>query len=275
MDQYAVIGNPIKHSLSPLIHALFAKQTQQLLQYHAIQAPLDGLPQVLDHFQKSNGKGVNITSPFKQQAFDLVDYHTDRALRAKSINTIRFNEDGTRLGDNTDGIGFLKDLCSHHQFVMAHKRILILGAGGAVRGILGPLLEQKPSLVMIANRTIDKALQLVNEFSSLGNVQATCLQDLVNVDYFDLIIHAASLGLAGEKLILPETIFTSNTFCYDLAYSQVMTPFLNWAKRSGVIQLSDGLGMLIEQAAEAFYLWRNIRPSTNKLREVIKNEHST
>ena len=269
MDQYAVMGNPIQHSFSPLIHQLFAEQTQQVLNYQAIQVPLDQLPQALNFFENHQGKGVNITLPFKSEAFHLVDRCTDRAMQARAINTIQFNEDGTWLGDNTDGVGLVTDLSINHHYVITGKRILILGAGGAVRGILGPLQKKNPFIIMVANRTLDKAEQLASEFCTLGNIQACSIEALPHQDSFDLIIHATSLSLQKESLALPETILAPETFCYDLAYGQEPTPFLNWSSQRGISFLSDGLGMLIEQAAESFYLWRGIRPDTKEIKSKL------
>lgn len=261
MDLYAVIGNPIQHSLSPTIHAMFAEQSNQQLAYDRILVPLDGLPEALSDFQKKGGKGLNITLPFKQDAFSLVNAHTERALLAGAINTIRFNSDGSCFGDNTDGVGFIRDLTIHHHFSIKEKRVLILGAGGSVRGILKPILDESPSEVVIANRTENKAADLAEAFSQYGSVRACSLHDLAHAS-FDLIVNATSASLQQDNLILPDGLVKKGGCCYDLVYGKGITPFLQWAQQQNAALATDGLGMLVEQAAESFYLWRNVRPDT-------------
>lgn len=268
VDQYAVLGNPISHSLSPIIHHLFATQTHQALNYSALLVPLDDLEKTLTHFQTNNGKGVNITLPFKQQAFHLVNSCSERAQLAQAINTIRFNKDGSRYGDNTDGIGLIRDIISNHQYPIQNKRILILGAGGAARGIIAPLLNEQPNEIIIANRSVDKALLLAKEFSTLGKIQGSDFSSLENQS-FDLIIHTTSAGLKNENLNLPTLLFRENHFCYDLSYGKKLTPFLQWATKNGATKLSDGLGMLVEQAAEAFFIWRRIKPLTGPVLKAL------
>ena len=264
LDHYAVLGHPIKHSLSPLIHRLFSEQTHQPLIYSAILVPLNGLSEALDHFQAKQGKGVNITLPFKQSAYRLVNTHTERATLAQAINTIRFHADGSRIGDNTDGIGLLRDLTQNQQISLVNKQILILGAGGAVRGILGPLLNEKPAAIVIANRTESKADELVSQFKSLGNISA-CSLTLIRNHSFDIIINAISGALPN----LPSD-FDKKTFCYDLCYGNNDTVFLRWAKKLGIHSYCDGLGMLVEQAAEAFYFWRGVKPETKPVIERLR-----
>lgn len=265
MDQYAVLGNPIHHSLSPTIHRLFAKATHQQLTYSAILVPLGKLAETLTQFQNNGGKGVNITLPFKEEAYSLVDRLSPRAITAKAINTIQFTEDGQRFGDNTDGVGLINDLLHNQKLTLHHKRLLIIGAGGAVKGILSPLLAEKPESITIANRTESKAAEIAASFLNQGTY-TTSLTLLTNEKPFDLIIHATSAGLHQEKIELPTAILNESTFCYDLSY-QKETPFLVWAKENGVKSFANGLGMLVEQAAEAFWIWRGIRPETKQIIE--------
>jgi shikimate dehydrogenase len=268
LDCYAVFGNPITHSLSPLIHSLFAKQTQQQLTYTAVHVEQNKLAKTLDDFQTQRGKGINITSPFKRDAFLLVNASSQRAQTAQAINTILFNENGQRFGDNTDGVGLVKDLACNHALQLNGKRVLILGAGGATQGILAPLLNENPTEIIITNRTMDKAHELANQFAHFGLIQARALSELINHS-FDLIINATSIGLQGKCLSLPDTLL-KNTFCYDLAYGQAAMPFLQEAKKQGAYTYCDGLGMLVEQAAESFYLWRGVKPDTQSVYKALK-----
>jgi shikimate dehydrogenase len=264
MDQYAVVGNPIQHSLSPFIHSLFAAQTKQHLTYKAILVPMDGFAKTLAHFQVEGGKGLNITLPFKQEAFNLMDTFSKRALTAKAVNTVSINADGSRHGDNTDGIGLIRDLTKNLQLNLHNKRILILGAGGAIQGILAPLLTEKPSQIIIANRTVNKAEELIKSFGN-GNVLDVCSLSDLNHASFDIVINGISAGLHGEMPSLNTNVIHENTFCYDLVYGKKVTPFLQWAKEQGATHITDGLGMLIEQAAEAFYMWRGVMPDTQSV----------
>jgi shikimate dehydrogenase len=261
MDQYGVIGNPVQHSKSPLIYRLFAEQTGQSLQYSAILVELEGLAVALAAFQAQGGKGVNITLPFKHRAVALVDSLTERAQRAEAINTITFNEDGSRLGDNTDGVGLVRDILVNKHFSIRGKRILVLGAGGAVRGIIDPLFGEHPSEIVIANRTENKAVALAEEFSDAGSTQA-CPLSLLENNSFDLVINGTSASLQDEMLDLPGSILKEDALCYDMVYGRGVTPFLRWAREQGSVLCVDGLGMLVEQAAESFYLWRNSKPDT-------------
>lgn len=269
MDQYCVMGNPVQHSKSPLIYRLFAEQTGQSIHYSPLLVELDGLIDALGHFQAQGGKGVNITLPFKHRAFALVDTLSDRAQRAEAVNFIRFNEDGSRYGDNTDGIGLIRDIATNYQCSLRNKNILVLGAGGAVRGILEPILNQQPELLVIANRTENKALALVEEFADLGPIRACPLLQLSQYS-FDLVINGTSASLQGELVDLPGNILRENAFCYDIMYGKGMTPFLTWAKVHGAAMCVDGIGMLVEQAAESFYGWRNIKPDTSPVLSVLK-----
>jgi shikimate dehydrogenase len=260
MDHYVVFGNPIGHSKSPLIHRLFAEQTGEQLEYETLLAPLDDFTGAAQAFFRK-GSGANVTVPFKEQAFRLADSLTERAQRAGAVNTLRKGLDGRLLGDNTDGAGLVRDLTVNAGVSLQGKRILLLGAGGAVRGALEPLLAEKPAVLMIANRTVEKAEQLAHLFEDLGPVFASGFDWLE--EPVDLIINATSASLAGElPPISPSLIQPGHTVCYDMMYGKEPTPFCRWATEHGAAQSLDGLGMLAEQAAEAFYLWRGVRPDT-------------
>lgn len=262
-DHYAVIGNPINHSKSPLIHTEFAKQTGQNLDYIAQEIPLDNLAGGLQKLQEQGFKGINITVPFKEHAWKIVSDKSEHAQRAGAINTILFNDDGTLTGDNTDGTGLCRDLTNNHQIELKGKRLLLLGAGGAARGVIEPLLKYQPSLLFIANRTASKATDLCDLFSGFGNVNGGGYASLSGS--FDVIINATAASLNGEVPPLPDDILNQNGVCYDMMYSDADTAFITWAKQHDAAKAIDGLGMLVEQAAEAFRLWRGIQPETNKL----------
>jgi len=258
MDRYGVFGNPIGHSKSPQIHALFAAQTGHALCYEALLAPLDDFPGFARAFFR-DGQGANVTVPFKEQAYGMADQLTERARRAGAVNTLKKLEDGRLLGDNTDGAGLVSDLLNAG-VALAGQRILLLGAGGAVRGVLEPLLAQKPAALIIANRTPSKAEQLVQEFSELGPLSASTFADLA--EPVDLIINGTSASLGGELPPLADSLIRpGQSFCYDMMYAARPTAFCQWAAALGA-DTRDGLGMLVEQAAEAFELWRGVRPDT-------------
>ena len=259
MDRYGVFGNPIGHSKSPQIHRLFAEQTGQDLSYEPLLAPLEDFPGFARDFF-AQGHGANVTVPFKEQAFRLADQLSERAQRAGAVNTLKRLEDGTLLGDNTDGIGLVRDLLDNAGVVLQGKRILLLGAGGAVRGVLEPLLAQRPAELVIANRTLSKAQQLAGEFAELGLVSAAAFDELTGD--FDVIINGTSASLGGALPPLSESLVRAGeTFCYDMMYGAEPTPFCAWAA-SHDAQARDGLGMLVEQAAAAFELWRGVRPES-------------
>ncbi|MFT5717585.1 MAG: shikimate dehydrogenase [Oleiphilaceae bacterium] len=260
VDKYAVVGNPIEHSKSPMIHALFAKQTKQDLDYGKIEAPLDTFKGVVtDFFAQENKKGLNVTVPFKEQAWALCEARTDRAELAGAVNTLYLNETGQLCGDNTDGIGLVADLKKNHVSLQG-KKVLIVGAGGAVRGVLQPILKEMPKSVVLCNRTISKADELVSVFNSLGNIKSSAFQDLDKA--FDVVINGTSASLAGSLPPLPKGVIADKTVAYDMMYSKDATVFNAWAEQCGAEKTMDGLGMLVEQAAEAFYLWRGVRPET-------------
>lgn len=260
MDRYGVFGNPIGHSKSPLIHRLFAEQTGQQLSYEALLAPLEDFDGYARAFFES-GLGGNVTVPFKEQAFALADSLTERARRAGAVNTLKKLDDGRLLGDNTDGAGLVRDLTVNAGIELCGKRILLLGAGGAVRGILEPFLAQQPQTLVIANRTVDKAEQLARQFADLGPVVASGF-DWIDAPV-DLIVNGTSASLAGElPPITPSLIQPGHTCCYDMMYGAGPTAFNRWAAEQGAARTLDGLGMLVEQAVEAFHLWRGVRPDS-------------
>jgi len=254
-DRYAVFGHPIAHSKSPLIHAAFARQTGQDLTYEAILAPLDGFAESVTAFVAAGGRGANVTVPFKEEAFRLAGRLTPRARRAGAVNTLALDADGI-LGDNTDGAGLVADLTRNLHRTLAGRRILLLGAGGAARGVIEPLLEAQPAALVIANRTVGRAQELAELFDR--GIRA-CGFDALDTA-FDLVINATAASLAGEMPPLSPRIFTPETLAYDMMYGRD-TPFLAFARAQGAAT-ADGLGMLVEQAAEAFHLWRGVRPDT-------------
>nr|WP_324257115.1 shikimate dehydrogenase [Cellvibrio fontiphilus] len=257
-DLYAVFGNPINHSKSPVIHRQFAEQTGQDMHYNKQLVNEGEFELAAQEFFAQGGKGLNITVPFKLNAFAFAQKRTTRAERAGAVNTLAKLSDGTILGDNTDGIGMIHDM-HNLGWELEGKRVLILGAGGAVRGILQPLLEEKPGQVVIANRTPEKAEELAKNFLDLGDIRAKSFAQLQG-DHFDLVINGTSASMQGELPPLPDDLLAANACCYDMMYGAEPTIFLAWAKQHGAAQVADGLGMLIGQAAEAFYLWRQIRP---------------
>ncbi len=255
------MGYPISHSRSPVIHRLFALQTRENLQYELLQVSPEKLETAIRQFQRTGGKGLNITVPHKTEVTKLVDKISDRAATAGAVNTLSFRG-GEVLGDNTDGIGLLRDLAVNLGVTIEGANILILGAGGATRGIVGPLLEMQPASLWIANRSLDKAQLLADRFSKTGPVSA-CRFNVVPVSTkYDLIINATSAGVHGEAPPYPSAAVSGSTFCYDLSYGLKPTPFCIWARESGAAQSVMGWGMLVEQAAESFNIWRGIRPDT-------------
>ncbi|OUR73174.1 shikimate dehydrogenase [Methylophaga sp. 41_12_T18] len=269
-DHYAVIGNPIKHSKSPLIHTEFAKQTDQDLDYITREVPLDGLVEGLKQLQQQGFKGINVTVPFKEQVWQAVDSKSEHATRAGAVNTVVFNDDGTLYGDNTDGIGLCRDLVDNHAIELKGKRLLLLGAGGAARGVIEPLLSYQPAELFIANRTASKAQDLAELFNDFGNISGGGYDDISGS--FDVIINATAASLQGEVPPLADNILKDNASCYDMMYSNEDTAFIAWAKQHGAAKTIDGLGMLAEQAAEAFRIWRGVKPETRTVIEQIRNK---
>ncbi len=271
IDHYAVFGSPINHSKSPRIHRLFAEQTQQNLDYVAQEVNAENFVAAVTEFFAQGGKGVNCTVPLKELAWQFADIKTERAESAKAVNTLITQADGSILGDNTDGIGLVTDLTVNHGIELQNQRVLILGAGGATRGIISPLLDQKPNCLVVANRTIEKALTLAIEFNhSLEG----CGFDTLEHRQFDVILNATSASLSDELPTLPENLLAENGVCYDLAYSNTPTTFVRWGKLQNASKNLDGLGMLVEQAAEAFFLWRGVRPDTKTVIDLLNAERS-
>lgn len=268
IDRYAVFGNPIEHSKSPFIHARFAEQSGQQLIYTAKLVEAGDFDNAVDRFAANNGKGLNITVPFKQDAWRLATRRSHRAERAGAVNTLVINGVGDYFGDNTDGVGLVRDLVRNHKLRLEHKNILIVGAGGAVRGVIEPLLDSKPASLTVANRTRDKALQLAEDFSDLGNIRGRGLDEL-GTDSYDIIINGTSASLSGELPALPATLINQDTFCYDMMYATEPTPFMHWAQQLGAKRVVDGKGMLVEQAAESFRLWRGCEPDTAPVIEAL------
>jgi len=263
-DRYAVFGNPIGHSKSPRIHALFAAQTGQDMGYEALLAPVDGFAATVAEFVAAGGRGANVTVPFKEEAFRLASRRSPRAEAAGAVNTLSVDK-GEIVGDNTDGAGLVRDLKTNLGCELPGRRILLLGAGGAARGVILPLLEEQPARFVIANRTAEKATRLAGEFTGetakrgLIPPQGGGFNDLAG-ESFDLVINATSAGLSDTALPLPATVFASAALAYDMVYGRE-TPFMTQARGAGC-RIADGLGMLVEQAAEAFFIWRGIRPQT-------------
>ncbi|HHG3405231.1 TPA: shikimate dehydrogenase [Vibrio parahaemolyticus] len=269
IDRYAVFGNPIGHSKSPFIHTLFARQTNQSLTYTAECAPVGGFIEAAKAFFADGGKGCNVTLPFKEDAYQFASRLTERAQLAGAVNTLKKLDDGEIIGDNTDGAGLVQDLLQH-QVVLEGARILIIGAGGAARGVIKPLLDQKPTSLTITNRTFSKAEELAELFSAYGPVTAKEMN--IIAEEFDVIINSTSASLSGELPAISSSVFTANSTSYDMMYGKGDTTFNQWAKQHGAAHAYDGLGMLVGQAAESFMLWRGLRPGAKQiLRELRKN----
>lgn len=272
VDRYAVFGNPISHSKSPFIHDQFAALTQESLTYEAILAPIDGFEASLKSFFSSGGKGANITVPFKEQAFALCDSVSAEAALAGAVNTLSLLADGSIRGDNTDGLGLVADLISQLGSVQ-HKRVLLVGAGGAARGCILPLLNAGVGQLVITNRTQTKAQDLVDIFSQVGGnryqdkLSAFSMSELTGK--FDLVINSTSASLTGELLPLPESIIASTSVCYDMMYGAMPTAFNQWGLQQGAAKVIDGLGMLVGQAAKSFALWRTVEPDTAAVLAVL------
>ncbi len=267
-DEYGVFGHPVNHSLSPFIHGLFARATQQHMSYR----PFDVTPQEFSarvaEFFAQGGRGLNVTLPHKIAAVEVAGELTARAAHAAAVNTLAIKGDGI-LGDNTDGAGLVRDLCDNLGMVITNRRILVIGAGGATRGVLAPLLGLSPQLVVIANRTAERAEALAAAFSDLGSTQGVGFE-YIEPQPFDLVINATSASLSGEIPPLPDGVIGAQTVCYDLAYGKSATAFVEWARGQGCAKALQGLGMLVEQAAESFRLWRGVRPATGAVLEVLK-----
>ncbi|MES2580523.1 MAG: shikimate dehydrogenase [Pseudomonadota bacterium] len=266
IDRYAVVGNPITHSKSPLIHAAFAKQTNQEMSYERILAPLDDFATTIKKLIAQGYKGANVTVPFKFEAFNLCDMLTDRAQAAGAVNTLTFKDDQIS-GDNTDGAGLVRDITHNLKHILHNKHTLLLGAGGGAQGVLQPLLACELDGLVIANRTIEKAERMISrQAGALNQISASTYAGLNNP--FDIIINATSAGLTDTALPISNIIFAKNCLAYDMMYGRE-TPFMTQARTNGA-QVADGLGMLVEQAAEAFYIWRGVRPDTKPVIEMMR-----
>jgi shikimate dehydrogenase len=265
MDRYAVIGHPITHSLSPQIHTLFAKQTSEELQYEGIELPVTSFETRIWQLFKEGYCGFNVTMPFKSDAFDFVDEMTERAKRARAINTLKKMPDGRIFGDTTDGVGLISDLTENLGWKIKNQNILILGAGGAVRGVIEPILEADPASLVVANRTLKKVEELADEFPELT---PSTFEEISG--QFDIVINGTSASLSGQVPPLPDGVINAGTRCYDMMYGKNPTSFMTWAKEQGAIDCADGLGMLVGQAAESFSIWRGVRPETNPVIEQIR-----
>lgn len=267
VDRYAVIGNPIAHSKSPLIHEAFAKQTGQSIRYERILAPLDGFKATVIDLIAQGYKGVNVTVPFKFEAYALCDRYTEQAKLAGAVNTITFSEHGI-WGNNTDGDGLIEDITQNLKTPIRDKRVLLLGAGGAAEGVFQPLLVERPKLLVVANRTLQKAEKIVSKSSDKAwQGKASTFEDLKN-QQFDIVINATSTGLSDTALPIPDCIFAENCLAYDMMYGRE-TPFMQQARANGA-RVADGLGMLVEQAAEAFNYWRGVHPETQPVIDMIR-----
>jgi shikimate dehydrogenase len=262
MDRYAVIGNPVAHSKSPLIHEAFARATGQRMSYERLLAPLDGFVATVEHFVAEGGRGLNVTVPFKLEAFALAGEKSSRAEEARACNTLAWRGDHW-YADNTDGVGLMRDLTHNLHEALAGRDVLVLGAGGAARGIMGPLLAKTPRSVVVLNRTERRAAELAASFMQHGPVTAMSAAQL-NGRRFHVVINATSIGINGDvpENLWPRRPFAPGGLAYDLVYADVPTPFLRWASEQSAERMADGLGMLIEQAAESFVVWRGVRPET-------------
>ncbi len=271
VDRYAVVGFPIKHSWSPFIHGLFARQTNQALTYTRMEVAPEDFAREVETFFASGGRGLNITVPHKQAACLLTRFRTPRAEIAGAVNTIAV-QDGALFGDNTDGAGLVTDLTRNLGLALENTRVLLLGAGGAARGVMGPLLGAGPAYLEIANRNVDRATELAKEFAMLGNVHGCGFDAITAAGQFDLVLNATSASLQETIPPVPPSVIGPTTLCYDMAYGKGDTAFTRWAKNAGAGRAETGWGMLVEQAAESFYLWRGVKPETRPVLDAVKNQ---
>jgi shikimate dehydrogenase len=267
-EKYGVIGDPISHSRSPEIHKLFAQQFNEKIDYNKYHIKADNLKQFIIDFHSSGGRGLNITLPHKISAMNSVSVLSPNAIQAKAINTIYFNGNEI-IGDNTDGIGLIADLRNNFQVEIKNKKILILGAGGAVRGIIGSLIKENPSHIEIANRTISHAEEISKDFSNEASIKTCTIEELNEKGNFDLIINAISFDTNNKDIALSKNIISKSSICYDLSYNSSPTQFMLWAMKNGANFAIQGWGMLIEQAAESYLIWKKIRPDTSAILKQI------
>ncbi|AMQ89102.1 shikimate dehydrogenase [Marinobacter sp. LQ44] len=272
-ELYAVVGNPISHSKSPRIHSLFACQTGEPVEYTAIQAPIDEFSGTVRHFFERGGKGLNVTVPFKEQAWTLADHRTPRAEKAGAANTLFLDQENELVADNTDGVGIVRDLQNNHGVALKGLKVLVLGAGGAVRGVIGPILAEQPAGLTIANRTVAKAEALVRLFAKDAGATVLSACGFEAPDQpFDLIINGTSASLQGDLPPVSANVIGPATVVYDMMYSLQPTTFNQWALDNGAHRVHDGLGMLVEQAAESFFVWRGVRPETAPVIEELRTD---
>jgi shikimate dehydrogenase len=269
-DLYAVIGNPVAHSKSPQIHAEFARQTGQDLTYDRLLAPTDAFIETVNAFRARGGCGLNVTLPFKGDAFRFAGTLSERARAAQAVNTLKFEGNAT-FGDNTDGAGLVNDLARNLGCAVTSRHVLLLGAGGAARGVIKPLLEQQPARLVLANRTIGKAQLLLQILGS--GIEVSTFAALAG-QHFDLVVNATSASLAGELVPLPAGVFAPAALAYDMMYGREETPFLAFARSEGVATRADGFGMLVEQAAESFFIWRGLRPDTAPVLKLLRQANA-
>jgi len=260
-DLYAVIGAPIGHTKSPLIHSMFAEAARQDIAYVAIEGQVGEFPGRVDRFRREGGRGLNVTAPFKLDAFAYATEVSDGARLAGAVNAMKF-DGGRAEADNFDGVGLVNDIQRNLGFPLAGKRILLLGAGGATRGVIAPILAEKPAALAVANRTVEKARALAMRFSARGEILAVGYDALAGLPPFELVVNATSASLSGDLPPVPEASFARGCLGYELVYGKGLTPFLEVARSSGAARVADGVGMLVEQAAEAFAWWRGVRPET-------------
>ena len=265
-DHYAVVGNPIAHSKSPQLHARFAAEVGADLFYQRLWAPEEHFDAVAQAFFAGGGHGLNVTVPFKEAACAFADTLSERARTAGAVNTLRAEADGRRFGDNTDGIGLLRDLRDNHGVQLAGRRLLLLGAGGAARGVLSELLAEGPQTLVIANRTVSRAEALASADTRIRG----CGFEALHGHTFDVVLNTTAAGLQGEMPPLPDDLLAPGAAAYDLVYADGDTPFMAWARARGAAVVCDGLGMLVEQAAESFYLWRGTYPQTAPVIEALR-----
>lgn len=269
-DRYVVFGNPIGHSRSPDIHIAFARETGQDMEYGKQHVDVGDFEHAVQRFLAAGGRGINITSPFKEEAYRYATELTERAKAAGAVNTLALQDDGTLLGDNTDGVGMVRDITERLGWSLAGKRLLLIGAGGAARGVLLPCMEAAPASVTVVNRTAVKAADLAEFFAGYGQVDGGGFESLGDRQ-FDLIINATSASLHGSTPDLPASCLAPDAAVYDMAYAAEPTPFMVWAEQQGARRLSDGLGMLVGQAAESFYVWRGVRPAVEPVVQALRD----
>ena len=269
-QSYAVFGNPVAHSKSPMVHTLFAAQFDIKLEYRAVHVDLGGFDQAVSGFKATGGRGLNITVPFKHSAFKLADRLSSRAQIARAVNTLVLGDE--LYGDNTDGIGLIRDIKTNLQLEVKNANVLILGAGGASSGIVYPILQQQPNSLTIANRTKDKAVAIAHDLSQYGTVNAYALDEIPVATTYEIVINATSATVSGQQLPISDHVFKNAQLAYDLMYAPKLTPFQSVAKKNGTAVVSDGLGMLVEQAAESFSIWHEKKPATASVIAAIRNQ---